>query len=505
MRLVRRQYLIGSVASLSGIFCTACALGDSPPPSAGPPLRRPAPSLSVPTQQRGPTAIRVLFGPWTGAMYERDNLLYQAQDGRSFYPHEELLRTTAFAAFQSRYPDSKLTFETTGDTVPALQRRQAAGTLPDLFEADDRRSTDLLRAGTVQSVERYVRNWPAASDFVRPAWNAGRSGSQQWGLPLFTFAYTLYFNSAVLREAGIPQLPVTWEDLREVAARSTVRNGTQLVRQGLNTPDAQWFWWLLQTMGVTLFEAGEAGFTTGEAAAVLDFLTALYATVRPAGVVRPPPAGVIVVYVGPEPARKNAAPPPLDSDRGILGGAEALRWEDGQIAHAWLPLLTPPPAEEPTPIIEEPTPIIVGAPPTPDGQQQTPLVHTHTALLHLSAQSSHPDQAWELLTLIMDPDVLYEYTQRRRALPPRQSLLMLKQGYLAHANAQKVVELWLRYGRPPFNPPQYDATSAAINATFRAVVVRQEQSPAGAAAELAKSLNKIAREATPPYTGTTRI
>lgn len=497
VRMSRRRLLRGTAAVLGGVLAAACALGEAPPPSAGPPLRRPAPTLSVPMQQRGPTAVQVLFGPWIGSMYERDDLLYQAQDGRSFYPHEELLRTTAFAAFRSRHPDSKLTFETTGDTVPALQHRQAAGTLPDLFEADDRRSADLLRAGAVQSVEGYVRNWPAASDFVRPAWNAGRSSSQQWGLPLFTFAYTLYFNSAVLREAGIAQLPATWEDLREVAARSKVVNGTQLVRQGLNTPDAQWFWWLLQTLGATLYEAGEAGFTGGEAEAVLDFLKTLYATVRPAGVTRPPPAGEIFVYVGPEPAPKNAAPPPLESDSWILGGAEAPRWEHGQIAHAWLPLLPPQPDAEPTAVV-------VGTPPTPGGRQQTPLVHTHTALLHLSAQSSHPDQAWELLTLIMEPDVLYEYTQRRRALPPRQSLLMLKQGYLAHANAQKVVELWLRYGRPPFNPPQYDATSTAINAAFRAVVVRQEQSPAGGAAELAKSLSKIAREATPPFTGTTR-
>ena len=499
MRRGRRRYLTRSLTVLGGMLGTACVLGESPPPTAGPPPRQPTAALSVPTQQKGPTAIQVLFGPWTGAMYERENPLYIdiAQDGRSFYPHEELLRTTAFATFQSRYPDSKLTFETTGDTVPTLHRLQAAGTLPDLFEADDKRSADLLRAGAVQSVEGHVRNWPAASDFVRPAWNAGRSRSQQWGLPLFTFAYTLYFNSAVLREAGIPQLPATWEDLREVAARSTVRNGTRLVRQGLNTPDAQWFWWLLQTLGATLYEDGEAGFTGGEAEAVLDFLKTLYATVRPAGVTRPPQAGVIVVYVGPEPAPKNAAPPPLEADSGILGGAEALRWQHGQIAHAWLPLLPPPPAEEPTAVV-------VGASPTPDGQQQTPLVHTHTALLHLSAQSSHPDQAWELLTLIMEPDVLYEYTQRRRALPPRQSLLMLKQGYLAHANAQKVVELWLRYGRPPFNPPQYDATSAAINATFRAVVVRQQQSPAGGAAELAEALSKIAAESNPPFTGTTR-
>ena len=363
MLLARRRYLTRSVAGLGGMFGAACALGEAPPPSAEPLPRQPTVALNVPTQHKAPVAIRVLSGPWTGAMYEQDNPLYIdiAQDGRSFYPHEELLRTTAFATFQSRFPDSTLTFETTGDTVPELHRRQAAGTLPDLFEADDKRSADLLRAGAVQSVEGHVRNWPAASDFVRPAWNAGRSRSQQWGLPLFTFAYTLYFNSDVLREAGIPQLPATWEDLREVAARSTVRNGTQLVRQGLNTPDAQWFWWLLQTLGATLYEAGEAGFTGGEAEVVLDFLRTLYVTVRPAGVVRPPPAGEVFVYAGPEAARKNAAPPPLETDSGILGGAEALRWEHGQIAHAWVPLLPPTPGEEPTAVV-------VGTPPTPDGQ-----------------------------------------------------------------------------------------------------------------------------------------
>ena len=152
----------------------------------------------------------------------------------------------------------------------------------------------------------------------------------------------------------------------------------------------------------------------------------------------------------------------------------------------------------------EPTAIVVGAPPTPDGQQQTPLVHTHTALLHLSAQSSHPDQAWELLTLIMEPDVLYEYTQRRWALPPRQSLLMLKQGYLAHTNAQKVVELWLRYGRPPFNPPQYDATSEPPLMRLSEQWWSGSSRPAVGAAELAEALSKIAAESNPPFTGTTR-
>ena len=93
----------------------------------------------------------------------------------------------------------------------------------------------------------------------------------------------------------------------------------------------------------------------------------------------------------------------------------------------------------------------------PGSRKAAPLVHTHSAVLHLSSQSEHPDPAWELLTLLLEPDTLYEYTNIREAIPPRKSIF--GRGYLDNPKTQEIIALWLRYGRPPFDPPLYARVS----------------------------------------------
>ena len=155
-----------------------------------------------------------------------------------------------------------------------------------------------------------------------------------------------------------------------------------------------------------------------------------------------------------------------------------------------------------------PEDIAIGRPPAPGKQyvlpgsrQVSPLIHTHSAVLHLSAQSEYPDLAWELLTLLFEPVTLHEYTNIRRAIPPRQSILGL--GYLDNPKTQQVIDLWLRYGRPPFDPPEYSKVSGAIRKTFQDTVIWQQDLGKGVD-NLIVQLNKIAAEANPPFTGTTR-
>lgn len=137
----------------------------------------------------------------------------------------------------------------------------------------------------------------------------------------------------------------------------------------------------------------------------------------------------------------------------------------------------------------------------PGARLVPPLAHAHTAVLHVSTQSAAPAEAWELLTMLLDPEPLYSYTNLRWAVPPRKSIL--DRGYLQSANTQQVIALWLRYGRPPFNPPRYAAVSQAIETTFQAVVVRKQQAPGEGVRKLVQQLEKIVRDITPPYTGTT--
>ena len=155
-----------------------------------------------------------------------------------------------------------------------------------------------------------------------------------------------------------------------------------------------------------------------------------------------------------------------------------------------------------------PDDFVVGMPPVPGkryalpgSRKAAPLVHTHSAVLHLSAQSEHPDLAWELLTLLLEPDTLYEYTNIREAIPPRKSIF--GRGYLDNPKPQEIIDLWLRYGRPPFDPPLYDRVSYWTHHTFWETVIRQKD-PRAAVDKLVEKLDEFAAKADPPYTGTTR-
>ena len=513
----RRSYFGSTAAVLCGLLAAACdPFGSSR--VAGESGRLAGPAPEQPARRKGPLAIRVLYGPWQGPLFTAVTSYVLNAAGQRITPQEELYRSTAFAAFRDRYPDSSVELGVVNDPLLVAEATHAAGEAPDIFQLDDRRGTDMIRRGAVARLDGRVRQWSGHADLVRPAWEAGRAGRHQWGLPLCTFVYTCYFDAAVLQEVGIARLPETWEQLLAVADRSTVVvRGQRLARQGMTTPDSQWFWWLLQSMGATLYEYGKARLADGEAETALRFLRDLHRAVQPPGVT------------------------PLPKPRGFVpDGLESVRlWEAGQVAHAWASRLpprsaesarqhrsqvlarllpqAPPTAGQPRSIptvpaeaspFPSPDRYVVGTPPVPDklytlpgGRQVPPLVHTHSAVLHLSARSAHPDEAWELLTMLLEPDTLYKFNTLRQSLPPRQSIL--GRGYLQDRKMQQIIALWLRYGRPPFNPPDYRAVARAINELFLEVV-RRGRDPRRTVREFAGWLDEIAARADPPYAGTTR-
>ena len=491
IRFARRRYLTGSVAALGSVLAAACSLTESRRPGTGPPLPRAA-----------PVTLRVLYGPpWIGAMYDAGPVEWMGPDGRPYTPDQEWFHATVAPAFRERYPDSVVSFDSHHDPLNRALELHQAGTAPDIFQTDDQRNADLIQRRLVHCLDGWIkhRQLPHADDFVQPALLAGQTAGVQWGLPLFSLVYTLYFNRHILRAAGMSQPPPTWGALLDTAYRSTLVEDGELVRAGLPAPHSRWFWWLLQLTGVTLYDGGQVAALEGEAEVVLDWLRDLDAAVQPAGVA------------------------PLERDKYMAPSIVELRhWHLGKVAHAWVPFLPPQSAEveqrraalsgPPPAAAGWPTPesTLIGVPPVPSSTRYAlpgaraaqPLVHAHTAILHVSTQSATPAEAWELLTMLLEPEPLYSYTQLRSAVPPRKS--MLDRGYLQSANTQQMVALWLRYGRPPFNPPRYAQVSQAIEAMFQAVVVSKQQAPGDGARKLVEQLEQIARAITPSYTGTTR-
>lgn len=525
MHFTRRGQLIRSVAALGGVLGAACSLTESLWPGTGSPPRRPP-----------PVALRVLYGPWTGAMYTEVPVDWIEFDGRPYTPDREWFHTTVAPAFKERYPDGAVSYEMHHDPLNRALELHRAGTAPDVFQTDDLRHADLIRRRLAHRLDGWIKQMPHSDDFVRPALLAGQIAGVQWGLPLFSQVYTLYFNRYVLRAAGMSQPPPTWGDLLDTAYRSTLVSDGELVRAGFSAPHSRWFWWLLQMTGVTLYDGGQVAALENEAEVVLDWLRDLDAAVQPSG-------------VSSFKRQSEQEPFSVDSDHWYLGkvahawlldlppkSKEFLQW------HSWEPSSPPPreaaPPQQATPSADvrkamataeaeqrraalsgpppaaagRPTPesTLIGVPPVPGGPRYAlpggrsvpPLVHAHTAVLHVSTQSATPDDAWELLTMLLEPATLHSYTHLRWAVPPRKSIL--DRGHLQSANTQQMINLWLRYGRPPFNPPRYAQVSAAIEATFQAVVVSKQQAPGDGARKLVEQLEKIARAITPPYTGTTR-
>ena len=317
-RLNRRTYLAGVAAGLGGVLAAACDLAGARRPDAGPPRSRLAPDAGPPTPRPGPTTIRVLYGQWLGPLITEFERTRYTADLKVVAPQQELYRTTAFATFQERYPDSDIALDIHPDPLPILQGAHAAGKAPDLFYMDDRRGRAVVRHGMAQRLEGRLRQWPDRADFVRPALEAGQYDRQQWGLPLFTQVYTLYYNQALLRALGILRLPTTWDDLLTAATQSAKVAGHQVVRQGVNGHDSQWFWWLLQSVGATLYRNGRAEFGVA-AEEVLSFLRQLYRAGLPEGV-EPPQARVLAD--GREPYSYNIN-----------------LWRRGAVGHAWVPAL----------------------------------------------------------------------------------------------------------------------------------------------------------------------
>ena len=308
MRFARRQYLTRSGAALGGILAAACSLTESLWPGTGPPLPRAA-----------PVTLRVLYGrygPGLGTTFTETPVDWIGPDGRPEKPVAEWFRTTAAPALMEHYPDSTVSFESHHDPLNRALELYRAGTAPDIFQTDDLRNTDLIRRRLAHRLDGWVKQWRQTDDFVQPAWLAGQSEGVQWGLPLFSQVYTLYFNRHVLRAAGIVQPPTTWGDLLDTAFRSTLVNDGELVRAGLPAPHSRWFWWLLQLTGVTLYDGGQVAALEHEAEVVLDWLRDLATAVRPAGV---PPLS------GPSTSRRLKIPPVGTLGRWPMRGCQDCR------------------------------------------------------------------------------------------------------------------------------------------------------------------------------------
>ena len=194
MRLGRRRYLTSSVAVLGGVLGAACSLTESRWRGTGPSHFRRA----------APVTLRVLYGPWAGAMNDAGPVDY------GWDPMDDHIRLTGSGSTRPLPPPSWSATRIARSASSPITIRcnralelHRAGTAPDIFQTDDLRNADLIRRRLAHRLDGWIKHkqLPHADDFVQPALLAGQTAGVQWGLPLFTRVYTLYFNRHILRAA----------------------------------------------------------------------------------------------------------------------------------------------------------------------------------------------------------------------------------------------------------------------------------------------------------------
>ena len=147
-----------------------------------------------------------------------------------------------------------------GDYFQALAKIRAAAatkTAPAAFHVIGEAIPQLGRPGCFENLEPYAkgaerrqpRGLPARADPARYFDYLGKPAAPLVALPFFRSTPILYYNADMLAAKGV-KVPATWDELRDAAAKLTVREGSETKVYGFEVPVDWWFWYAL------LHEAG---------------------------------------------------------------------------------------------------------------------------------------------------------------------------------------------------------------------------------------------------------
>ena len=165
-----------------------------------------------------------------------------------------------FNESQSRYRIEG-TFQ--GDYFQALAKIRAAAatkTAPAVFHVIGEAIPQLAASGLFESLDAHARGSnPTKLDDFLPGQTQhtyfdylGKAPAPLVALPFFRSTPILYYNADLLAAKGVKP-PSTWDELREAAAKLTVREGADVKVYGFEVPVDWWFWFaMLHQAGGTL-------------------------------------------------------------------------------------------------------------------------------------------------------------------------------------------------------------------------------------------------------------
>ena len=153
---------------------------------------------------------------------------------------------TVVETFNASQTDIVVVNQFQGNYDEAAQKLTAAipaNTAPEIAHLSEIWWFKFFLAQALEPLDAYIaRDNVDTADYVASLLNEGNRMGQQWWMPWARSTPLFYYNKTVFSDAGMPDGPKTWEELREIAPSLTIKDGDTMTRAGfgLNSIGDAW-------------------------------------------------------------------------------------------------------------------------------------------------------------------------------------------------------------------------------------------------------------------------
>jgi len=185
-----------------------------------------------------------------------------------------------FASLEAEH-NIRVNYDIRGDDILtfSLQMRDAGETLPDLVEIDSHLTPAFIEAELAQPMDEWVELWeeedPELFATVHPeVWETGTVDGSIMHAPVKAGYDLIYYNVAMLEEAGVEPDWETWTDVLEAAraVKAAIPDLGEYFGTGGTSHDRMFYW--LTNFGVP-FEGNVPDLTDPQGIAMITWLQAL--------------------------------------------------------------------------------------------------------------------------------------------------------------------------------------------------------------------------------------
>lgn len=233
-----KKFLVGVVGLSAVLALTACGGGDS--------------SKSGDSGKEGVQEL-TFWGSWSGNQVDQLNEL--------------------IGNYNKSQDKFKVTYKVQDNVEEKLLTGMAGGEIPDVILWDRFNTGMYAKKNALLELDDLIKKDNVDMDaFYEETVNEMNVDGKQYGIPLLVDNRSLFYNKTMLEEAGV-EPPTNWEELMNVAEKTTIRENGKLKQAGFSLEDVGLFnMWIQQAGGSMLSEDGKTtDFNSDKGKEVLDF------------------------------------------------------------------------------------------------------------------------------------------------------------------------------------------------------------------------------------------